>query len=197
MFTWNASYQTAFEQIKNSITEATTLTYFNEKKEVTLQVDASTKGLGAALLQDGKPVTFASKSLTETEARYANIERELLAVVYGCERFHTYLFGRSFTVHTDHKPLESIHLKHLISAPPRLQRMLLRLQPYELKIKYIPGKDMLIADALSRVSPEDKDLIDDMVQIHEVYPQFSRNMIDKIRENTGTDQELAALKQRF
>ena len=111
------------------------------------------KGLGAAILQDDKPITLASKSLSEVESRYANIERELLGVVYGCERFHTYLYGRSFTVHTDHKPLESIHLKHLMSAPPRLQRMLLRLQPYNLTIKYKPGKEMYIADCLSRLSP--------------------------------------------
>ena len=66
------------------------LAYYDPSKEVTLQVDAST-GLGAALLQDKKPIAFASKALTDTESRYANIERELLAVVYGCERFHTYL----------------------------------------------------------------------------------------------------------
>ena len=64
----------------------------------------------------------------------------MLAVVYGCERFHTYLFGHNFAVHSDHKPLKSIHLKHLTAAPPRLQRMLLRLQPYDLVIKYQPEK---------------------------------------------------------
>ena len=74
-----------------------------------------------------KPVAFASKAVTDVESRYANIERELLAVVYGYEKFHTYLYDRSFTIHTDHKPLESIPLKHLTAAPPRLQRMLLRL----------------------------------------------------------------------
>ena len=109
------------------------------------------KGLGACLLQDNKPAAFASKALTSVEARYANIERELLAVVYGCERFHTYLYGRSFTVESDHKPLESIHLENLIAAPPRLQRMLLRLQTYNLVIRYRPGKEMTVADALSRL----------------------------------------------
>lgn len=89
-----------------------TLTYFDPKKETILQVDASMKSLGAALTQDHKAVAFTSKALTDVEARYANIERELLAVVYGCEKFHTYLYGRSFTVYTDHEPLESIHLKH-------------------------------------------------------------------------------------
>lgn len=194
-FQWNANYQTAFNQIKESISEKVTLTYFNDNKEVTLQVDASMKGLGAALLQEGKPVAFASKSLTDAETRYANIERELLAVVYGCERFHIYLFGSPFTVLTDHKPLESIHLKHLTSAPPRLQRMLLRLQPYDIKIRYIPGKEMLLADALSRLSPEEKFQIEnEEIQVHEIYTQFSNGMIEKIRSSTTADEELSCLK---
>ncbi|KAK3728042.1 hypothetical protein QZH41_004796 [Actinostola sp. cb2023] len=82
-FTWNATYQEALDKIKDSISNEITLTYFDPKKETVLQVDASTKGLGAALLQDDKPVAFASKALTDVETRYANIERELLAVVYG------------------------------------------------------------------------------------------------------------------
>ena len=117
-FCWNATYQQALDKIKESISNKVTLTYFDSSKPIVLQVDASLQGLGAALLQDDKPVTFASKALTNTERRYTNIEREMLAVVYGCERFHTYLFGRNFTVHSDHKPLESIHLKHLTAAPP-------------------------------------------------------------------------------
>ena len=141
-FKWYAAHQESFNKIKDSISNEITLTYFDPMKETILQVDASMKGLGAALTQDRKPVAFASKALTDVESRYANIERELLAVVYGCEKFHTYLYGRSFTVHTVHKPVESIHLKHLTAAPPRLQRMLLRLQPYDLTIRYQPGKDM-------------------------------------------------------
>ena len=140
-FKWYAAHQESFNKIKDSISNEITLTYFDPMKETILQVDASMKSLGASLTQDRKPVAFASKALTDVEARYANIERELLAVVYGYEKFHTYLYGRSFTIHTDHKPLESIHLKHLTAAPPRLQRMLLRLQPYDLTIRYQPGKD--------------------------------------------------------
>jgi transposase InsO family protein len=196
-FTWNATYQSALDKIKESISDEITLTYFDPAKETVLQVDASMRGLGAALLQDHRPVAFASKALNDVESRYANIERELLAVVYGCERFHTYLFGRSFTVHSDHKPLESIHLKHLTSAPPRLQRMLLRLQPYNLVIQYKPGREMEIADALSRLSPEEKHAIPDMnVGIHQICPQFSSNMIERIKVNTSTDSELAALKEQ-
>ena len=98
------------------------------------------KGLRVALLQKGKPIAFASKALTGPETRYANIESELLAVVFGCERFYSYLYGQSVTVESDHKPLESIHMKHITSAPHRLQKMLLRLQPYNITIKYSPDK---------------------------------------------------------
>ena len=95
---------------------------------MTVQVDASQRGLGACLLQEGEPIAYASKSLTDTETRYANIERELLAIVFACQQFNTYVLGRPFTVESDHKPLEMIHQKSLASAPPRLQRMLLQLQ---------------------------------------------------------------------
>ena len=96
-------------------------------------------------------ITFASKSLTETETCYANIERELLAIIFGYEKFHTYLYRRTFIVETDHKPLEMISIKNLIAAPARLQRMLLRLQQYDMVITYRPGKEMLLADALSHL----------------------------------------------
>lgn len=197
-FEWSPSHEEAFQRIKNAITEEVTLAYFDAKKEITVQVDASMKALGATLMQDGKPVVFASKTLTDQETRYANIERELLAVVYGCERFHTYLYGQEFTVVSDHKPLQSIHLKHLKAAPPRLQRMLLRLQPYTFTIKYIPGKDMCIADALSRLSVSDEEtrpLETQHIKIHEILPQFSDNYIHRITENTKTDTELNALKE--
>ena len=114
-----------------------------------LQCDASLKGLGTCILQDNKPIAFTSKSLTDTETRYANIEWELLAIVFGCKKFHTYLYSRSFVVESDHKPLEMICLKNLISAPVHLQRMLLRLQQYDMIITYQPGKEMLLADTLS------------------------------------------------
>ena len=96
-----------------------------------------------------KPAAYASKSLTDAAKRYPNIECEILAVVFGCIRFHHYLYARKFECHSDHKSLEDIHLKNLSDAPARLQRLLLKLRPYNLAIKYIPGKDAVLADALS------------------------------------------------
>ena len=127
--------------------------YFNSSKPVTLQVDASQVELGGVVLQKDnngsqRPVAYASKSLNPAEKRYANIEREMLAVVWGCIKFHHYLYGRKFICQTDHKPLEDIHLKHLSDAPPRLKRLLLKLEPYNIIIKYVPGKVVPVADAL-------------------------------------------------
>ena len=109
------------------------------------------KGLGACLLQDGKPVAFASKSLSNAQSNYSNIERETLALVFGITRFHTYLFGKEFTVITDHRPLETIWKKPLRSAPPRLQRLLIKVQGYRCQVKYRPRKEMVLSDTLSRL----------------------------------------------
>ena len=127
------------------------LRYYDQTKLVTLQCDTSLKGLGACIIQDGQPIAFASKFLMDTETCYANIKRELLAIVYGCKKFHTYLYGRTFIIETDHKPLEMISLKNLTVAPAQLQRMLLHLQQYDLIITYRPGKEMLLVDALSHL----------------------------------------------
>ena len=83
------------------------------------------------LLQDGRPIAYASRSLTDTESNYSNIEREMLGIVFGLERFHHYVFGPQVVVKSDHKPLESITKKNIAKVPPRLQRMLLRIQPYD------------------------------------------------------------------
>ena len=124
-FTWNASYESAFEQIKEAVVSDTTLRYFDPALPVTIQVDASWVGLGAALLQNGNPIAFVSKTLTKTECQYTNIEREMLAVVFGAEQFCTYIYGQSFTIESDHKPLESISRKNLADMPAWLQCMML------------------------------------------------------------------------
>ena len=114
-----------------------------------IQTDTSKFGLGAALLQGGWPKAFASKTLTEIESHYANIERECLSVCFGLEKFHTYIYGRHVLIENDHKPLEMIQHKPIHEAPPRLQWMLLHMQKYDYTIVYKPGKDMVLADCLS------------------------------------------------
>ena len=88
--------------------------------------------------------------LTSSESNYAQIEKELLAIVFACEKFHQSIYGFSTKVHSDHKPPELIFIKPLCSVPPRLQRMLLRLQKYDLSVNYVSGKLLHVADTLSR-----------------------------------------------
>ena len=102
-------------------------------------------------LMNGQPVTFASKALTKTEQGYAQTEKECLTIVFVCELFDQYLHGRDLImVQTDHKLLVLIFKKSIHNAPKRLQRMLMRLQKYNLKIEYLLRPQMFIADVLSR-----------------------------------------------
>ena len=118
---WSSSQQKSFDSVKEAITTAPVLAYYDPGKPLTLENDACEYGIGSALLQGGKPIAFASRSLSDSERRYAQIEKEMLAVTYGLEKFHHYTFGRQVFVVTDHKPLVSISNKPLSKAPKRLQ----------------------------------------------------------------------------
>ena len=107
-----------FQKLKTAISAKSCVKYFDPTKPTTLEVDSSTKGLRAAILQDGQPVAFASKALNSAQSNYPNTDREMLAVVFGINRFHRYLYGRPFRVITDHKPLEMISKKPLLRAHP-------------------------------------------------------------------------------
>ena len=134
-----------------------------------VHVDASLHGLGAALVQDGKPVAYASKALTPTEQCYTNIKRELLAIVFGVGCFHNYVYGQTFTILIDHKPLEQIQQKTLADAPVHLQQMFICLQGYDCTISYCPVKEMLLADTLSRYAPAAAEEITLDTAIHHVH----------------------------
>ena len=148
---WGHVQKEAFKKIRDAVSNAPVLRYYSLEDEVTLQCDDSQSGLGAALIQLGQPVAFTSRALTSAETRYAQIEKELLSIVYACEKFDAYVYGREeVTIQTDHKPLECIFKKPLNTAPMRLQRMLLRLQRYNLNVQYHKGTEMYLADTLSR-----------------------------------------------
>ena len=150
-FLWDEEVQgRSFKRVKQLIVQSPVLKYFDPKADTELQCDASDKGLGACLMQNGQPVGYASRAMTSAEVNYAQIEKELLAIVFGLERFEQYVQGRLVKIETDHKPLECIFKKSLISAPKRLQRMMLRLQKYDLKVTYKKGSEMYLADTLSR-----------------------------------------------
>lgn len=133
---------------------------------------------------------------------YAQIEKEMLSIVFACHKFHPFIYGKAVVVQTDHKPLEIIMRKSLGKAPPRLQRMLLQVQRHELEVQYIPGKDMLVADALSRAHlgvPDDADISlqgDAEIMVHsftEALP-VSPNKFVQMVQATADDQDLQQLK---
>ena len=151
-FTWNATYDKTFRQIH--VVNAVTLKYFEPQTPIVIECDTSGVGVGGVLLQNGHPVTFISQALTDTQKRYSNIEHELLALVIVVKHLHHYVFGRQFTIHTDHAPLVNLFNKCLNGTSPRLQRLMLRLSQYEMNIEYVTQKCVPIADCLRRlISP--------------------------------------------
>ena len=179
-FGWEKPQQETFDKPKSVIATASVLAYFDNSKETVLNVDASSTGLGAVIMQDGKPVAFSSKTLTTSERRYANIERELLAIVWGPEKFHTYVYGRRIIVKTDHKPLEAIFKKPLNAASARLQRMLLKRTNYDLVVRYVPGKKQVISDCLSRA------LLSETESVSEPEDVIGVNLIEGLGFETST-----------
>ncbi|VDI83091.1 Hypothetical predicted protein [Mytilus galloprovincialis] len=196
---WTHEQQQAFEKLKDIITRNPVLSFYDVSKPVTVSCDASQCGLGAMLIQENKPVAYASRSLTDAESRYANIERELLGVLFGLERFNYYTYGKHINVESDHKPLEMIVRKSLGCAPPRLQRMLLRLQKYDFSLKYIPGKDLIVPDMLSRApikintNNEVENDIECFVNMVIRNTSMSDRNLEQITEETSKDGTLQTL----
>ena len=146
---WQPEHDQALQQIKEALTRKPALRFYDVQKPVQIQADASQNELGACLLQEGHTVAYASRTMTSGEVKYAQIEKEMLAMSYACDNFHHYIYGKQVEVATNHRPLEAIMKKPIAKAPPRLQRMMLKLQQYSLNVTYVPGKDLQLPDTLS------------------------------------------------
>ena len=133
-FNWGPEHQSAFTQTKQEIVSTHILAYYIPKKQTVLKTDESIKGLGACMLQEEKPVYFASKALTEVQHGYVAIELDLLAVAWALEKFNHFLYASHFILETDWNPLEAILSKSINQATPRLQRILIRTFPYHFTV---------------------------------------------------------------
>ncbi|XP_046560092.1 uncharacterized protein K02A2.6-like [Haliotis rubra] len=166
-WTWSKSQQDSFDKVKFLVSSTPVLSFYDPAKPATLENDVCEHGLGSVLLQEGRPVAYASHSLTDAERRYAQIEKELLAVVFGLQKFHHYTYGRHVSVITDHKPLVAI---------------------------YQPGTTIPIADTLSRAPLPDKTQLEP-VQVNSVmYTNITDHSLDQIKAATLTDDILSQLK---
>ena len=168
-WTWDRPQVEALEQVKNALTEATTMPYFAPDKPTKILVDASPVGLAGILVQDDKPIAYGSRALSDVETRYSQTEREDLAVVWACEHFDIYVRGAPFKVVTDHKPL--VHICKKPNPPLRIARWALRLQPYNALIEYRPGHDNA-ADYMSRHPSKQNILSSREEKMAEDYVQF-------------------------
>lgn len=171
-FKWTVKHEHEWQQLKNTLTTAPVLSFYDHTKRIKLSTDASKDGIGAVLLQaEGehwKPVAYASRAMTKSECRYAQIEKECLGLAYGLERFHNYVYGlTSFTAETDHRPLVAIIKKNLNEMSPRIQRLMMKMQRYDFELIYTPGKNLILADALSRATAGNSEsATDEDIQCH-------------------------------
>ena len=164
VLTWTDEAERAFVQLKKALTAEPVLQLVNPDLPFTLQTDASDDGLGAVLLQPRAanaqrlaPVMYASRTLKNSERHYSVIEREALAIYWACKKWEAYLYGRPFTLQTDHAPL--VHLRTADKLNPRLKRWAMYLALFSFHAEHIPGEQNHLADLLSRGHPpleEDK-----------------------------------------
>ena len=198
-FQWGHEHSEAFELIKQELSKQPVLQYYDVKKEVTLQVDASNTGLGLVLLQDNHPILYASRALRDHETRYVALEKEALATAWAMERCHHYLYGRFFTLETDHKPLETILSRSIVESSPRLQRIITRTMPYDFKVCYIKGTTNKIADCMSRCmsTTEVGHTINlPKVDVHCITStlKVKKRQLHELRDATAADQEMQDLQ---
>lgn len=195
-FIWQNHHQEAFQKIKDIIGNQEALALFDPDCCTYLFTDASPVGLGAVVVQKQNKINricaYASKTLSDTEKRYAQTEKEALAIVWGVERFHYLLFGIEFTIFTDHRPLTYI-FNELSKPCLRIERWVLRLQSYKYSIQYVTGKNN-IADPFSRLMQEDKEEKENFDKcetiIQSIFSDFNSISLKEIREATKQDNEI-------
>ena len=202
-FEWFVAQVKAFEEIVETICESIELTRYSFNDSHIVMADASAYGIGAVLLADidgqRKPIMFASRSLSETEQRYAQIEKEALALTWACERFQNFLIGKKFEILTDHKPLVPLlSEKDLNTIPACIQRFRMRLMKFWYSICHIPGKEMFTADVLSRSPlPDTYDEFQEEVEAHvlSIVASFPATpaRLDQIRREQGNCEECRLL----
>lgn len=204
-FLWTENHNKCFVNIKNEIEHATSLILFNPNYVTRVSADASNFGIGAVIEQCNKslwlPVSFASRTLSETEQRYSQIEKEALAIVYACEKFEQYLIGGRFEINTDHKPLlQILKSKPITELSARLQRFRMRLSKFDYEIKYTSGKEFFVPDTLSRApmvlnKNEGADVLDDNeIFVLEEF-RVSNCVLDRIRLAQNNDAVCQNVKQ--
>ena len=204
---WTEQCEAAFHKVKEMITSEQVLTHYDPSLPLRLACDASPVGIGAVLshvINDGteRPIAFASRTLTKTEQKYAQIDKEALSIIWGVKKFHMYLFGRPFTLYTDHQPLTSIfHPRKSIPVvtAARLQRYALFLAGYDYSIQYKNTKVHSNADGLSRLplltEAKDEEVVDPVGVFNLMQFDPLPVTVDNVRRETQRDPVLAQVHE--
>jgi hypothetical protein len=145
---WSKEHNKAFQMLKDRLTALPEMAFPDSALPYDMHTDASDVGIGAVLVQQGRPIAFASRTLTSAESNYSTTEKECLAIVWALGIFHPYVYGADLTIFTDHAALRSI----LSTKTPkgRIARWIMLVQTYEFKVIHRKGSANLDADALSR-----------------------------------------------
>lgn len=179
-FIWTDKCEKSFQQLKNSLASPPILQYpdFSDTNKFQLYTDASGIAIGSVLCNgDGRPVAYASRGLNKAELNYPTIEKEMLAVVWSIKYFRPYLFGKTFKIFTDHRPL--VYLFNMNNPSSRLTKFRLILEEYDFVIEYIKGKDNVTADALSRVIVSSTELKEMSERVINVMTRKQRKNMDR------------------
>ena len=201
---WTDEHTKQFRDLQLLVTDSPVLKYFDQNLPTKVSVDASKAGLGAVLLQlhrdDWHSLAYASRAMSKSKRNYLQTEKETLAVVYGSDRFNQYVYGRRYIIESDHKPLQSILQRNIDKAPPRIQRLLPRLQRYDIDLTFTPGRDIPVPDTLSRAYLPNSDIKDESLeyQVHLLINNLpvSQPKLKEIQDATSKDPILQKL-QRF
>ncbi|XP_063361440.1 uncharacterized protein LOC134658236 [Cydia amplana] len=181
---WDQPQEEAFTKLKELLKNPPVLGFYDPQAPILLSVDSSSYACGGVMIQKEKPIAYCAKSFTKTEQGYSQLEKEANAILVACKKFHNYIWGcKDLTIESDHKPLETIFKKPLTSAPPRLQRMLYQILPYNPKVTYKKGSEMYVADTLSRDCEKltCEDVNSENLQICAIVP-FSKNRREEIKQ---------------
>ena len=193
----------AVDKLKQLLTSPPVLKLYDVNAPVAVATDASNSGFGAVLMQGERPVAYASRSLNAAERNYATIEKELCAILYACRKFHDFIVGQRIVVYTDHKPLVGLLGKPLHKLSPRLQRMRMHLLRYDIEIEWIPGREMFVPDALSRIinhsSQANASEFDDRLEVNSIIGEIpvSEQRMLNIKRETERDLTLQLLRQQI
>ena len=196
-YAWGPKHNQAFDNIKREIVQAPILKYYDPKKETVLKTDASIKGLGACLLQDGHPVYFASKSLQDAECRYITIELEALAVAWVNGKISSFPICLTFYSGNWSEAIRNHpQTKSLTEATLWLQWLLICIFPYDFSVRYIKGSTNQLADCLSRLGCQKDKLEQPKVKIHAITRQLpaTADLLNQFCTETAQDEELVLLK---